>query len=87
MVGTGDLEIRVAVFPLPFNGKDDVIGVHVARGLEVFIAVPLDAFAQKEGVLLTVWRNSPAFSQPWHHTGATSFKIYQTTVYLAVGVK
>ena len=87
VVGAGDLEVRVAFFPLALDGKNDVIGVHVARGLEVFVAVPLDALAQEEGVFLAVRGDGPAFSQTRHHGSAATLKFNQAAVDGRQGVK
>ena len=87
VVGAGDLEVRMGVFPLTLDGKDDVVRVHVAGGLEVFIAVPLDALAQGEGVFLAVRRDAPALGQARHHRCAATLEVNQSAVDLAVGIK
>ena len=87
VVGAGDLEVGVAVLPLALDGKNDVIGVHVTRGLEVLVAVPLHALAQEEGVLLAVRRNGPAFRQTRHNGCATTLKFNQAAVDGRQGVK
>ena len=87
VIGTGDLEVGVAFLPLALDGKDQVIGVHVARRLEVLVAVPLDTLAQEEGVFLAVGRYGPALGQARYHGGATALEVDQATVDLAVGIE
>ena len=80
MVGTGDLEVRVIFFPLALDGEQDVIGIQVARWLEVFVGLPLHTLAQFEGVLQSVFGHGPAFGQTWHNLGAATLEFNNVAV-------
>ncbi len=87
VVGTGDLEVGVVLFPLALEHEQDVVGVHVARGLEVFVGLPFHAFAQVKGVFQAVLGNGPAFSQARHDLGAATLEVDQVVVNLLTGIK
>jgi len=80
MVGTGHLEIRVGLLPLPLEAEDHVIGVEIARWLEGAVVVPLHALAQMEGIDLAVRRNLPLLGQARHDLGATALEFDDAVV-------
>ncbi len=50
-----DIVIRVLRVFLTHDGKNHIVGIKITGRLEVFIAVELHAFTQRESIGLAVW--------------------------------
>ena len=87
VVGTGDFVVRIGLNPLTFDHEHHVIRIEITAGFEVLVGMPFHALAQFEGVLQTIRRDRPAFSQTGHHFGAAALKFDDVVVNLFSGVK
>ncbi|MNE25964.1 hypothetical protein D3C80_1193120 [compost metagenome] len=65
---------------LAHKREDHIIGVKIARWLEIFVALELHPLAQMEGVHLTVFADVPAFCQARLQLGGTDFEIHQPVI-------
>src|SRR6185295_2870943 len=87
VVLTRDGKIGMILLPLPLDGKDDIVSVHIAGRLEVGVRMPLHPLAQIEGIDRTVGRNVPALGKAGNDFRRAALEVYNAAIDLAVGIE
>ena len=72
--------IRVVGILLPHKREDDVIGIEIAGGREIFVDLECHPFAQVEGIALAVLAHFPAFRQAGLQLDGAGFEVHQPVV-------
>ena len=80
VTAAGDLVIGIVGLPLPVDREQDVVGVEVARRLEVLRRMELDPLAQVEGDRLAAVRDFPAFGEAGNDLGRAALEFGQAIV-------
>ena len=75
-----DFVIRIVGLPLPVERKQDIIGVEVARRLEILQRMELDALAQVKGDRLAAVGDFPAFGEARDDVGRAAVEFGQAIV-------
>ena len=75
-----DLVIGVVGLPLPVDREQDVVGVEVARRLEVLQRMEFDALAQMEGDRLAAVGDLPALGEAGNDLGRAALEFGQAVV-------
>ena len=83
----GDLVVGVVRLPLPVEREQHVVGVEIARRLEVLVGLPLDALAQMEGDRLAAVGDVPALREARDDLGGAALELGQAVVDRPLGVE